>query len=201
MESIRPYKCVIIGGSWGGIEAVNAIISKLPANFPIPIIVVLHQHRRAVGRIHEIFQRQTALKVKEADEKEKPIAGSVYIAPANYHLLVEKDQTFSFSIDEHVHFSRPSIDVAFESSAEVFRNDLIGVLLTGANHDGAAGLGRIKYFGGLAIAQNPDTAQAPAMPQSAIDQVKVDQILELPEISDYLVSITLGPTLIREVVD
>jgi len=189
---IKPFKCVVIGGSWGGIDAVSAILSRLPTGFPLPIVVVLHQHRKYESRMHEIFGRKCLLEVKEADEKELLLPGTVYVAPPNYHLLIERDRCLSLSIDEQVNFSRPSIDVTFASAAESFRESLIGILLTGANQDGAEGILQIKRFGGLAIVEDPATAQVAIMPQSAIDKTRVDQVLPLPEIAPYLLAITMG---------
>lgn len=191
---IKPYQCVVIGGSWGGIDAVGAILARLPAQFPLPIVVVLHQHRKYESRMHEIFARKCLLKVKEADEKERLLPGHVYVAPSNYHLLIERDRCLSLSIDEQVNFSRPSIDVTFISAAEVYREALIAILLTGANQDGSEGILQIKRYGGLAIIEDPETAQVATMPQSAIDKTRVDQILPLPEISRYLLAITMGLT-------
>lgn len=177
---------------------MSAILSRLPAGFPLPIVVVLHQHRKYESRMHEIFARKCLLKVKEADEKEMLVPGTVYLAPPNYHLLIERDRYLSLSIDEQVNFSRPSIDVTFVSAAESFRESLIGILLTGANQDGAEGILQIKRFGGLAIIEDPATAQVATMPQSAIEKTRVDQVLPLPEIARFLLAITMGLTQVSE---
>ncbi len=190
--NIKPFECVIIGGSWGGIEAVGAILEKLPVDFPLPIVVVLHQHRKSGNHIPEIFERKCPLKVKEADEKEILERGTVYIAPANYHLLVEPDRSLSFSVTEPVHYSRPSIDVGFISAAEAYRDALIGILLTGANQDGADGVAEIKRLGGLAIIEDPDTAKVAIMPQAALARTQVDQVLNQADISAFLLAITMG---------
>ena len=192
LSNIKPFECVIIGGSWGGIEAVGRILENLPADFPLPIIIVLHQHRKSGTHIPEIFERKCPLCVKEADEKEILTPGTVYIAPANYHLLIEPDHSLSLSVDKHVNFSRPSIDVSFVSAAECYRQSLIGILLTGANQDGSDGIVCVKRFGGLAIIQDPSTAKVSIMPQSAIDKTWVDQVLSLDDISDFLLAITMG---------
>ncbi len=127
------------------------------------------------------------LKVKEAEEKEALAAGHVYVAPANYHLLVEKDRTLALSTEDKVNYSRPSIDVLFESAAEVFGRELAGVVLTGGNSDGTRGLRRIKSRGGLALVQDPASAEAPTMPQAAIDNCNVDHILSLADLARALV--------------
>ena len=192
LSNIKPFECVIIGGSWGGIEAVGTILEQLPQNFPLPIVVVLHQHRKSGTHIPEIFERKCALKVKEADEKEHLEPGKVYIAPANYHLLIEQDQSISLSIDKQVNYSRPSIDVSFVSTAQVYRDTLIGILLTGANQDGSEGVAQIKRFGGLAIIEDPNTAKVPIMPQAALARTQVDQVLNLEDIANFLLAITMG---------
>jgi two-component system chemotaxis response regulator CheB len=153
---------------------------------------VLHQHRKHESHVARIFSRKCALSVKEADEKEKLLPGHVYIAPPNYHLLIEQDGTLSLSVDEQVNFSRPSIDVTFTSAAETYGETLIGILLTGANQDGAEGVLQVKRFGGLALIEDPDTAQVPTMPLSAIEKTHVDQILPLAELSQFLLAITVG---------
>ncbi len=188
----KPFECVIIGGSWGGIEAVGSILERLPEHFPLPIIVVLHQHRKSGSRIPEIFSRKCPLKVKEAEEKEALAPQTVYIAPPNYHLLVEKGGSLSLSVDKQVNFSRPSIDVSFMSAAEAYGDGLIGILLTGANHDGAEGVVIIKRYGGLVIIEDPDTAKVSTMPQSALSRTRVDQVLRLEDIPDFLLAITIG---------
>lgn len=190
----KPFECVIIGASWGGIEAVGSILEKLPEAFPLPIIVVLHQHRKSGAHIPEIFSRKCVLRVKEAEEKEKLSPQTVYIAPANYHLLIEKGGTLSLSIEKPVNYSRPSIDVSFISAAQAYRDALIGILLTGANHDGSEGVVHIKRYGGLAIIEDPDTAKVDTMPRSALSRTKVDQVLNLADIPDYLLAITMGLT-------
>jgi two-component system chemotaxis response regulator CheB len=192
LSNIKPFECVIIGGSWGGIEAVGAILEQLPQSFPLPIVVVLHQHRKSGTHIPEIFKRKCVLKVKEADEKEHLEPGTVYIAPANYHLLIEQDKSISLSIDKHVNYSRPSIDVSFVSTAQVYRDTLIGILLTGANQDGSEGVAQIKRFGGLAIIEDPNTAKVPIMPQAALARTQVDQVLKLQDIANFLLAITMG---------
>ncbi len=191
-KTVKPFECVIIGGSWGGIEAVSVILEKLPVRFPLPIVIVLHQHRKSGAHMAEIFGRKCTLRVKEADEKEKLEPNTIYIAPANYHLLIEKDHTLSLNVDKPIHFSRPSIDVSFISAAESYRDALIGILLTGANQDGAEGVACIKRFGGLAIIEDPDTAKVPIMPQSALMRTRVDQVLNLNDIPDFLLAITVG---------
>ncbi len=180
------YDAIVIGASAGGITALQKILAPLPANFALPILVA--QHRLPVPDNFLIFalNQSCALTVKEADEKEYIEPGYVYLAPANYHLLVERDRTLSLSVDAKVCYSRPSIDVLFETAADTYLSRLIGVILTGANHDGTAGLKKIKKNGGLTLTQDPATAEAEMMPRSAIQANVVDQILPLDDISTFL---------------
>ncbi|MDH5299722.1 MAG: chemotaxis protein CheB [Desulfobulbaceae bacterium] len=175
-----------MGVSSGGWAALAEILPALPADFPMPVVVVQHLHPQQddffLGHLNDIC----ALRVKIADEKELLRPGHVYFAPPNYHLLIEKDRTFSLSVDQRVNFSRPAIDVLFESGAEVYSSRLVGVILTGANADGAHGLKQIKDGGGLAIVQDPATAQIDYMPRAAMAAVAVDHVLPLTEIGPFL---------------
>ena len=182
------FKAVVIGASAGGIDALSEILPRLPKNYSLPIIVVLHIPGDKPSLLAEVFRSKIELRVKDADEKEKIQPGTVYFASPGYHLLVERDLTFSLSTEEPVHFARPSIDILFESAADAFGRDLVGVLLTGANHDGAVGLNRIQESGGLALVQNPVTAQSRAMPEAgrASLSATIDQTLSLDEIARLL---------------
>lgn len=192
MASVQPYKAVVIGGSAGGREALLALLAELPADFPLGVVVVLHMHPQSDARgLAEAFCRRCRLVVAEAEEKAPLLAGRVYLAPANYHLLVEKDGRFALSVDPRVNYSRPSIDVLFESAADVWQASLIGVLLSGASRDGAAGLARIGALGGLTIVQDPATASSPIMPQAALDRGPVDRILAPSEIGQCLVQLAM----------
>lgn len=183
------YEAIVIGVSSGGMNALKFVFSALPASFAIPIIVVQHVGSRSDNHWIDILNDISKLTIKEADEKEKITAGNAYIAPANYHLLIEKDKTFSLTIDERINFARPSIDVLFESAAEVYKTRLIGIVLTGSNSDGTAGIKKIKEYGGLTIIQNPETAEAPQMPASALSAIKPDHVLSLQDITDLLLKI------------
>ena len=185
------YRAIVIGTSAGGMDALAEIIPKLPGNFSIPIIIVQHIHANTDEFPGYYLNKNSELKVKEADEKESIKEGYAYIAPVNYHLLVDDDETFSLSVDEKVNFSRPSIDVLFQSAAEVFKSQLIGIILTGANNDGTEGLKMIKQNGGLVIVQNPKEANSDVMPRAAIAACKVDYILQLHEISELLQNLVL----------
>ncbi|MCK9453140.1 MAG: chemotaxis protein CheB [Bacteroidales bacterium] len=181
-----PYQAIVIGSSAGGLHALKIIISGFSASFDTPIIVTQHLSPNSDNYLVQFLNQFTQLTVKEADEKEVILRGYVYIAPPNFHLLVEEDFTLSLNVEEKVNFARPSIDVLFETAAEAYKNQLIGIILTGANHDGAKGIARIKQKGGYTIAQSPDTAEAAAMPQAAINTGFVDQILKLEDIPVFL---------------
>lgn len=180
------FELVAIGTSAGGLNALKKIIPKLPGKICYAVIVVQHIHEDADNYIVEFLNKKSAVLVKEADEKEIIEPGTVYIAPPGYHLLVEADKTFSLSVDPPVNFSRPSIDVLFNSAAEVYSDKMIGVILTGANADGAKGLRTIKQSGGLSIVQQPEEAESKMMPQSAISETSVDHIFSLEEIAEFL---------------
>lgn len=190
---LQMFQCVVIGTSAGGFDAISKILPPLPRNFPIPIIIVRHIHPESDNNyfIQEI-DKKCQLKLKEADAKEAIIPGYIYVAPPNYHLLVEKDKTFSLSIDERVKYARPSIDVLFESASEVYDSQLIGIILTGANDDGAEGSKMIKEKGGIIIVQDPKTAEVDRMPLSVIETCNVDYILPLNEIPHLLVKLAMG---------
>jgi two-component system chemotaxis response regulator CheB len=183
------YEAVVIGVSAGGIEALKVILAPLPASFPLPITIVQHRDERPDGFLAEYLNRLSGVSVSEAEDKEPLRAGHAYLAPAGYHLLIESDRTFSLSVDPRVNYSCPSIDVLFESAADAFAESLIGIVLTGANADGARGLKAIKARGGLAIVQNPQTAQAAAMPRAALEATAVDYLVDLPQIAPLLLQI------------
>ena len=176
------YEAIVIGVSSGGLKALKLIFSALPSDFTVPIIVVQHIGPRSENSWITLLKDNCNIPIKEADEKEKIGTGNIYIAPSNYHLLIEQDKTFSLTIDERVNFARPSIDVLFESAADVYREKLIGIILTGSNNDGTNGLKRIKEYGGLTIVQDPATAESSYMPASAIAVVQMDYILTLENI-------------------
>lgn len=189
MKGEKEYEAIVIGASAGGLYVLSNILEKLPADYAIPIIVVQHRARDKKDLLEEVLQHKSKIKVKQADEKEKIEKGYVYIAPPDYHLLIENDLTFSLSSDEYVKFSRPSIDVLFESAAVVYRDKLIGIILTGANNDGAAGISEIKKYHGLTIAQSPKEAAFPVMPTAAIETKAITHVWTLSEIQNFLLTI------------
>lgn len=183
------YEAIVIGVSSGGMNVLKIISSSLPVHFNIPIIIVQHLSAHSDSHWIKLLNEKSHLNVTEADEKEKIKKGNIYIAPPNYHLLIEKDKTFSLTIDERVNFARPSIDVLFESAAEAYTNKLIGIVLTGSNSDGSKGIKRIKDCGGLVIIQDPETAESEYMPKSAIATIVPDYILPLEDIIELLIQL------------
>lgn len=175
-----------MGVSAGGFQALSTIFQCLKSDFTYPIIVVQHQSPTSDDFLVNYLNEQCRLKVKQADEKESILAGLIYFAPPNYHLMVETDKTFSLSIDPPVHFARPAIDVLFETAADVYGSKLVGVILTGANADGSRGLKKINEFGGLTIVQDPETAEAGHMPKAAIAATKIDHVMPLKEIGKFI---------------
>ena len=184
------YEAIVIGVSSGGMKAMKIMFSLLPENFSTPIIIVQHINAHSDNQWIKLLNDKSNLPIKEADEKEQIEKGNVYIAPPNYHLLIEKDKTFSLTIDERVNYARPSIDVLFESAAEAYKNKLIGVILTGSNNDGTKGMKRIQECGGLTIVQDPATAESNYMPASVIAAMQVDYVLPLNGIIALLIKIT-----------
>ncbi|NEI73195.1 chemotaxis protein CheB [Rhizobium lusitanum] len=185
MISIEP-EAIVIGASAGAIEALSVILPALPRDFRMPILVVVHIPSDKRSAIADLFRAKCQLFVDEAEDKEPISAGKIYFAPPDYHLLVEIGKTISLSSDEPVLFSRPSIDVLFESAADAFGQALIAIVLTGANHDGARGLRAVAEAGGLALVQDPSTAFASTMPEAAIQMCPSAQIMSLGTLAEYL---------------
>lgn len=182
----RPTRAIVIGVSAGGLHALQQILPHLPADFSLPVMVVQHRAADSHGFLAEFLNGKSAVEVREAGMNEPLRSGVVYLAPADYHLLVEDIETLALSIDPPVHYSRPAIDVLFESAADIFREQLVAVVLTGANSDGSQGAKRVKAHGGVVIVQQPATAEVATMPAATLRAVSVDLILPLEEIGPYL---------------
>ena len=182
------YKAIVMGGSKGLMQCLLEIFACLPESFEVPIIVVAHIHPSAEDDLVHFYREQTHLRIREAEDKASIKPDTIYFAPPDYHLLVEPDITFSLNKDEKVNYARPSIDVLFKSAGFVFGDALIAVLMTGANYDGAEGIRTVKRFGGLTIAQTPDSAECPVMPQAAIDTGHVDKVFSIQQITDLVIS-------------
>jgi two-component system chemotaxis response regulator CheB len=182
----RRITAVVIGASAGGVNALIDILPGLPREFPYPVVTVLHVMRGRQNQLVEVFSQRLALRVEEAPDKGQPEPGTLYFAPADYHLSIEADGTFSLSLEPPVHFARPAIDITMESAADVHGRGLVGILLTGANHDGAAGMAAIGAAGGLTVVKDPAEAQVNVMPKEAIRLRAPDLVLPLRDIRRLL---------------
>ena len=183
------YAAVVFGGSAGGTEAMAVALASLPADYPLPVLAVEHVHETDDGMLADRLARSTALRVIVPCDKQPIEPGCLYVAPANYHMLVERNGTIALSVDERVKWSRPSIDVLFESAALAWGPRLVAVLLSGANDDGAEGLLAVKRRGGLTIAQDPESARYPVMPEAAIAAGAAGEVLNPEEIGALLVEV------------
>lgn len=183
---LRQAKALVLGTSAGGVEALSVLLPALPARLRPPVFVVLHMPRDRPSLLVEILEPKCTVPVVEAEDKMPVTPGTVYIAPPDYHLLVEAGPALALSADEPVNFSRPSIDVLFESAADVFGSGLLGIILTGASRDGASGLAAIRAAGGTTIVQEPQDAQVPFMTEAAIREGAVDVVLPLDGIAALL---------------
>jgi two-component system, chemotaxis family, protein-glutamate methylesterase/glutaminase len=180
------YEAIAIGASAGGLNAFKTILPKLKKGFDLPIFIVQHISPNSDNYITTHLDSICNLRVKEAEEKEIIKNGVVYFAPPNFHMLIEEDKSISFSIDQKVNYARPSIDVMLETAAYAYGKSLIGIILTGANNDGALGLKKIADLGGYTIIQDPKDAEVDTMPQSVLKYIKPNKILILEEIADFL---------------
>jgi two-component system chemotaxis response regulator CheB len=185
---VAPDKleAIVIGASAGAVEALSILLPALPENYPLPILIVVHLPPDKNSILHELFRSKCRIAIREAEDKEPILPATVYFAPPDYHLLVEPDKTVALSSDEPVLYSRPSIDVLFESAADVYGPHLLGVVLTGANSDGARGLRAIVDAGGRAAVQSPQSASAAAMPQAALARCPDALCLNMQELVVYL---------------
>jgi two-component system, chemotaxis family, protein-glutamate methylesterase/glutaminase len=179
-------RIIIIGGSAGSLQAIFRLFTGMDNINHIAIIIVIHRGQGAEQGLEEIISEKTGLPVKEIEEKEVPANGTLYICPPDYHLLFEKDESFTLDYSEKVNYCRPSIDVAFQSAADVFGSSVICILLSGANSDGADGLAYVQEKKGIAIVQNPDDAEVPYMPLQAIQRNITDHIFTMEEIRNFI---------------
>ena len=185
-ETLVQPGIIVVGASAGGLRALEMVLGGLPRGFPVPIVAVQHRSRESSDAYADILGRSVKLPVREIDDDDALRAPGVYLAPPDYHVLIEPGRMV-LSVDDPVFYSRPSIDVLFESAADVYGAKVLGVLLTGANHDGAKGLSRIKQAGGYAIVQDPRTAESPEMPAAGIAAAPVDEVLALEDIAVAIV--------------
>ncbi|MDB5982145.1 MAG: chemotaxis protein CheB [Pseudomonas sp.] len=189
VKALPIVDAIVVGASAGGVDALMTLFRGLPLGFALPVIVVLHLPNDRSSRLAEVFRQHLRIPVKEVDDKETIVPGTLYFAAAGYHLSVESDFSLSLSLEERVHFSRPSIDILFESAADAYGPRLAGVLLTGASEDGARGLAWIKDRGGFTVVQDPDSAQVPTMPQAALALRTPDYVLSLNDIGQLLIEL------------
>jgi two-component system chemotaxis response regulator CheB len=187
-EELFPggLEAIALGGSAGAFTVLRTLLPALPGTFTTPILLVVHLPPDRPSAMAGIFGKESALPCREAEDKEQIAASTIYCAPPGYHMLVEADRSLALSVDEPVHFSRPSIDVLFESAADVFRERLMGIVFSGASEDGAAGLKAIHDAGGVTIVQSPETAESPTMPESAIRACPPTFVMTPPQIVDFL---------------
>ncbi|MDQ2938505.1 MAG: chemotaxis protein CheB [Acidobacteriota bacterium] len=183
------YEIIVVGTSTGGLKALQTVLSGLSAGFSVPIAIVQHRGQGSDSGLCEFLSQSSNLPVSEPEDKEPLLRGHAYLAPRDYHMLIE-NRSFALTTDRPVAYARPSIDVLFESAADEYQERAIGVILTGANHDGTHGLRKIKSRGGLALVEDPVSAACREMPQAAMSQTKVDKVLPLQEIAPYLEKLT-----------
>ncbi|MBC8987173.1 chemotaxis protein CheB [Pedobacter sp. N36a] len=183
---MKKCKAFIIGGSAGSLEVLLKVLPALDPSLSFPIVIVIHRKHGADSLLPGLLSSRTAMPVKEVDEKEMMVPGSIYIAPSDYHLLIEMDCTFSLDYSEKVNYSRPAIDVTFQTAAEALKEELVCLLLSGSNADGVNGLATVKQWGGIAVIQDPDSAQVAYMPEQARKNVQIDRILRIEEIAAFI---------------
>lgn len=183
-------KILLLAGSAGGFSVILNILKGLERPIQIPVIVIVHRNPKYASSIEDTLSKALLQRIKTADDKETIADGTIYFAPAGYHLLIEPDYSFSLDISEPVQYSRPSIDVTYESAAEVYKENCTAILFSGANQDGAQGLLMIKKYGGSTFVQDPLDAEVPIMPQAAIELNAQDKILTIAEIKDYIMQLT-----------
>jgi two-component system chemotaxis response regulator CheB len=190
------YELIVIGASWGGLRAIGEVIEALPEGFDVPVVIAQHRRDAGVG-MATLLATRTRLRVEDVEDKQPIERGHIYLAPPNYHLLIQRGW-FSLSTDERVNFARPSIDVLFESAAQAYGDRVIGVILTGANEDGAAGLARVKELGGVAVIQDPSSAERHEMPGAALAAIDAaDAVLPLEEIGPFIYGLVVEPARAR----
>jgi two-component system, chemotaxis family, protein-glutamate methylesterase/glutaminase len=180
---------LLIGGSAGSLEVLFRLLPLLRADLPFPMALVLHRRNSADSSLSGLLGSKTLNPTQEVEDKDAITPGTIYLAPADYHLLIEHDRTFSLDYSEKINFSRPSIDVTFESAAEVYGRGLVAILLSGANEDGTNGLMAVKRAGGTVVVQNPDTAQMPFMPHYALTHLPIDYIFDTIQMASFINSL------------
>jgi two-component system chemotaxis response regulator CheB len=186
----QSCEMLLIGGSAGSLEVLFQLLPLLRTGLSFPIVLILHRRNSGDSSLTDLLASKTVNKTSEVEDKEPASPGNIYLAPADYHLLLEADRTFSLDYSEKINFSRPSIDVTFESASEIYGSSVVALILSGANEDGTTGLSCIKKAGGRTTAQRPEVAQMPFMPQHAIASGVVDHVLDITEMAAFINSLT-----------
>jgi two-component system, chemotaxis family, protein-glutamate methylesterase/glutaminase len=186
-------RLLAIGGSAGSLQVVLSLLAAIDEGFPMPVLVVLHRNGVFESSLEDLFASRTKMRIREVEEKETLSNGIVYICPADYHVLLENDHSFSLDYSERVHFSRPSIDVTFRSAADVYGPGLICLLLSGGNADGVKGMQYAQERGGVTVVQDPATAEVPFMPQQAVTRMKTDFIIAADQIPAFVRDLGQSP--------
>ena len=180
------YELIVVGASWGGLHAVGTLLEGLGTQSSAAVVIAQHRSAEGGDELAHLLQAHTELPIRDAEDKDRIVPGTVLLAPQDYHVLIERTGALALSTEERVQYARPSIDVLFESAAEAYRERCIGIILTGANEDGAAGLARVKDLGGVAIVQDPGTAERGEMPTAALAATVADIVLPLEQIGPFL---------------
>jgi len=183
---MKKCDAFIIGGSAGSLDVLLKVLPLIDVKIKFPIVIVIHRKHGADSLLPELLSSKTELRVKEVEEKEPLAAGTIYIAPSDYHLLIEQDRTFSLDYSEKINYSRPAIDATFQTAAEVYKDKLACLLLSGSNADGVNGLKSVKLWGGITLIQDPKTAQVGYMPAQAQANVKIDKVLSIEAIAEFI---------------
>lgn len=183
------YRVIIIGGSAGSLHVLMQILPELPLNKSLAIVIVVHRKSSDEETLEELIQLKSKTEVRPVEDKISLLPGYIYVAPSNYHLLFEKNNLLALDTSEKINYSRPSIDVSFESAAEVYKDKLTGILLSGSNTDGTKGLIAIKSNGGTIVVQDPNSAEMPFMPNYAIQNTTPDFILDIPQMIDFILNL------------
>jgi two-component system, chemotaxis family, protein-glutamate methylesterase/glutaminase len=186
VDAAATDKLVVIGGSAGGLDVILHTLPNIRTDLPLAIVIVLHRKSNNDAALAELLATRTKIPVKEAEEKEPIKAGIIYLAPADYHLLIEEDRTFSFDFSEKVNYSRPSIDVTFDTASEAFGTGLVCILLSGANADGVNGLIAANRRGCIVAVQDPASAEVAFMPQQALQSLRVDHVLNVAQMAPFI---------------
>lgn len=183
---MEKCEALIIGGSAGSLDVLLKVLPLITPDLSFPVIIVIHRKHGTDSLLPELLSGRTKLIVKEIDEKEPVMAGTIYIAPSDYHTLIEQDRSFSLDYSEKINYSRPAIDVTFQTAAEVYRENLVCLLLSGSNADGVNGLKSVKAWGGTAVIQDPADAQVPYMPEQASIHVEIDYTLHVEDMAEFI---------------